>query len=217
MIFLYIFLGLIALLCLLLFLDVGIKLTYHNEFQLTVYILGIPIDAQKTIQKFQKKNNVKEEKPKKQKKKKVTKKLSVLQTIEDVLSFTKAICRAIVCVAKNLKKHLKIRVKSLHLTVASDDAAKTALIYGELSGIFSNLFELCKKHTNFKANYNKFSILSDFESKNFQAEFDILLKMKPIFMLTTFASARLAFMRDLLNLSVPNSKNTPQKQKGTNK
>lgn len=215
MIFLYILLGIVALICLLLFCNVRLTIRYDGQFRLTLYILGIPISQQTLQRLFQKEKEPKKEKDS-QKEEQEKEKYGFVRTVKDLYSFICAILRALRAACTNLKKHLKIHVRTFRLTVASPDAAKTAMRYGEYSALLSAAFAFMEEHTRFRANYKQIAVSADFEKEKTCAHFCVDLKIKPFFLLTTYTGAKLAFMGDLLD--APNAtENNTQTKKGTNK
>ncbi|MBP3686505.1 MAG: hypothetical protein J6J21_05690 [Clostridia bacterium] len=218
MIFLYVLLGLIALLLLLLCFDIYICIEYRDGLKLTTRFLGIPIDLSKIIAGSQGGDDEKgeEEKPDEKKEKKPEDKV---QKIRDLYSFVCAVLRAVKAAATELKKHLKIRVKRLKITVASEDAATTALRYGTLGSLLSSVFAICEKTCNFRANSREIVLLCDYDGTKIQADFRFVLLIKPLFILTTAAKARLAFLQELNETApaAPSKKDAQAKQKGTKK
>ncbi len=211
MIFLYLFLGILALVFLLLFSNAVIRLEYNGHFISKIYILGIPLNLKKLFGYFSRKDNQKTAEKNSEKTQK-QKNDGPKRTAEDLYSFLRAIFRTVGAVARGLKRHFKIQIKELSVTVATDDAAKTAIRYGEITALLSSFFALCEEHARFRANYKKILVISDFESEKMQATFCILLRIRPIHLLTTAASSYLAYTQELLELTA--AVQTTQKKKG---
>ena len=210
MIFLYILMGILALILLLLFSNLVIRLEYNGKFISKIYILGIPFNFKTLFELFSKKEK---QKPAEKQDEQATKqkKESAKRTLEDLTSFLKAIFRTVGAAARGLKRHLKVQVKELSITVATEDAAKTAMRYGEITALLSAFFALCEEHARLQANYKKIRVTSDFESNKIQATFCILLRIRPIHLLTTAASAYLSYTEELLELTAAAQNNAKKK------
>jgi hypothetical protein len=64
---------------------------------------------------------------------------------------------------KKFFKYLKIKVARLNITVATDDAAKTAILYGAVSQTVSYIIALLHRYSNLSETKNaQFSVNSDF-------------------------------------------------------
>lgn len=213
MIFLYILIGILALLLLFLFTNAVIRLEYKEMFVSKIYVLGIPLDLKKLIDFFTKQNLEEEKaaKTKREPKQETRKKIGFKRTVEDLYSFIQALLRAVGEVARGLKRHFKIHIKELTVTVATDDAAKTAMRYGEITALLSAFFALCEEHARFRADYRNIQVVSDFESVKMKAAFCIYLRIRPIHLLTTAARAYLAYAKDLLDMTAE-AQNTEKKK-----
>lgn len=215
MIFLYILLFFLAVICLLLFLNVTLKIEYKDRLILTLFLLGIPIDIFKLIHFFQKETKQHNAEIKTDKEEATKEKRPFLQTVSDFHSFLSAVLRAVSAAAHSLKRHLKIRIRSLTLSISSDDAAKTAMLYGELSGLIGALFGVCEEFTRFRADYENLNIAADFEHGKNTFSICLTLKIAPVFLITTYTNTRLAYMKDFLELGALQTKQEQAKKKGS--
>ena len=68
----------------------------------------------------------------------------------DIRSMLRFVFRIVLAVLRKTSHHLRIRVCTYRIDVATGDAAKTAILYGAVAGLSSNLFEALKSVANFK-------------------------------------------------------------------
>lgn len=130
MLWLYILFGILLFILLVLLIPVGIKLKYQNELQLFLYIgfvklRLIPEKPKKTKkEKAKKKTENKTDEPEK------NKNIIKEKGLPWLVSLLKKLAELAGGVLKDFFKHIIIRKLMLSITVASDDAAKTAVNYG---------------------------------------------------------------------------------------
>ncbi len=82
---------------------------------------------------------------------------------------------------KYILKHLKIRKLCTDITVASADAATTALHYGIVSTVFYNFLKFIDSITSLKP--EKININSDFEKTKSSFSFSAEIRISPLFLL----------------------------------
>lgn len=92
-------------------------------------------------------------------------------------------------------KHLRIKVKRLRLTVATGDAASTALIYGGVSQSVAYLFALLNRFSRLKVKKNALSVGADFLSDKTTADIKFSLSISLAGLLATVFGAGWAFIR----------------------
>ncbi len=197
MIALWIFLGLLGLIALFLCTDLSLTFTRDKTWFLWVRVFGVvPINLKRILTKPAKpkkpKRKKKAEKPKEQPEEEKEK-----RTLEELVSFLKAICRAVGEAARGLQKHLRISLKRFELTVSCEDAADTALWYGRANAALYSFMELSENVCRFTHDENRVAIRSDFTPGRFSFACKITLKIKPIFILSTGLKAFFAFWRDV--------------------
>ena len=76
-------------------------------------------------------------------------------------------------------KHLYIHVKRLKITVASDDAARTAYIFGGVSQAVAYLFSVLEKAVKFKADSKNICVNADFLADKMSQDVEIVISMRP--------------------------------------
>lgn len=137
----------------------------------------------------------------KKEKKPVTRKKNILHTIRLVIKIAAA-------VIKKLSQHLRIRVHGYEISVATGDAAKTAVLYGAVVGLSSNLFELLKNTANFKVKRKApVNVYADFVGEKTKARIKIDFSINLWGALVTLLAAGIAFVK--------NKNSTADEQKGS--
>ncbi len=189
MIVLYIFLGLLltllALLALILFLNVHLVFHYENGAKIYLRILFIKMDAKKIASRLS--GRKKETKDKKSTpEKKPTEKNSKRKraSISDFLEFICLIIRIVKRAVKDLFKHLHIRLREMEICFGTDEADKTALVYGATAQAANVLFALLQRFSDFQWNNDKLLLAPDFTGENSRYKAHLDLWIKPIFLLT---------------------------------
>lgn len=129
---LYIILGILLFFAVLMICPVTIHVLYENEFSAKVTYLFLTYTL--TPEKQEETEQSEEEEEEKQKEKSDDTKSRIQQMIEQkglsgFISFMKELANIAVGAAKKLFKHLVISDLNVNITVATDDAAQTALDY----------------------------------------------------------------------------------------
>ena len=103
----------------------------------------------------------------------------------DKISFIKEIISVFLNTFSN---HLEVNIKKLHIKIATDDAARTAILYGALSGTVAGIIELIDSYTNLKK-LDKCSIIvePDFLSENCETDINITLSINVLGALVTLS------------------------------
>lgn len=177
MVALYIILGIIALFCLFLFVRAKVNVVWCNDLFVRVG-LGF-LSYEFALSDFKKKESPKEEKPAEQapkkkkakkKKKEKPKKDKPKTPFTEQLRFFYDIA---VAVYKHFGKKVRIDRYVLKVSVGTDDAAQTAILYGAISGVMANLTALILKF-NHKKNARIYSECKpDFLSESMDIYVDI--------------------------------------------
>lgn len=130
MLWLYILLGVLLFILLILLIPIGIKLKYQNEPELSLYIGFVKLRLIPEKTKKPKKEKTKKKKEDKtnepEKKKNIIQKKGLSWFVNIIKKTAELACG----VLKDFFKHILIKKFMLSITVASDDAAKTAVNYG---------------------------------------------------------------------------------------
>ena len=195
--FLYILGGLIALIALILFLPIRILFFTSDKegFVIEVRILGylyerIPEKVKRVRLSDYSPRAMERRRQKKQKKSIKTVKKAPAKTepsaslfsmpgkkapLGDQLRFAAEFIRVAL---KRTLSHARIRVNYVMLTVASDDAAKTALLSGAASTALASLVELLDTYSNLHIRHpEKFGVAADFAGEECDVKVDIVARL----------------------------------------
>ena len=176
MIFLYILLGIALLICLILSLRINLHIIYGDKLQIYLRILFIKLEILPNTSKifdFNKQENKKD--------------LSthVVKDIKDADSTSLSILdklntvRDILSILSNaFHKHLHVRLSQIHIKVATNDAAKTAILYGAVSTAVAVIIDIIGDIANLKPlKKSSISVDPDFLSEKTDIKLNIVLYM----------------------------------------
>lgn len=113
-----------------------------------------------------------------------------------ILSMIRLISHIAAAVIRKLSRHLRIRICRYELVVSTDDAAKTAVLYGTAAGLSSNLFTMLSEVANFRVKKNAaVDVRADFvaEKSRLAAKIDFYTNLWGV--LALLLAAGLAFVR----------------------
>lgn len=146
---------------------------FGDTKRVKVRILFFTIDTAK--EKKKKEKTPKKKKEKKEKKNKKDKK-------KDKLLYFSDFCRIAARFLRSFRKHLVIKKLKCHVSVATDDAANTALTYGKVTagvnifcGALCNNFNVKERDINVYADFNKQKIEYDIYVRLRLSALDVLL------------------------------------------
>ena len=101
------------------------------------------------------------------------------KSVSDILGLVSQILAAVKGLFGSFGKHLRIEAVRLHVTVASEDAAKTALLYGAVCQSAAYLLEILSSVTNFKAkDREQIRIDADFLSEKSTADVHLIFRLR---------------------------------------
>ena len=177
----FVFLGILLLVFFLLLLPVRVRIRYDGVLRIWIGIGTFSFSV----------FPLKKRKPKR--KKQAAKKASAPSKPRPVKKRSFSEIRAYLTLALQavgkMKRQLMIRQLMLHLRVGSTDAAKTALLYGELTAGISALYPLLEN--NLRLNGTDISVDADFSAEKLTGEGDITIAACPLRLL--IAGIRIAW------------------------
>lgn len=181
----------ILLLICLLFLPVTVKIKFKDEFILKILFSGIKI-FEITSNEESNINSENRAKTKEQVKKdnevltnaksvflKLKKKHGFVGAVREIMGFVKKCFVHI----KGLLKYLNIKKVKLDITVASGDAAKTALDYGI---VCQAVYPVTSFLSGFNVEFDVINVKTDFESENCSFSFSGNVKSRVIYLIIAF-------------------------------
>ena len=185
MIFLIIIGILLLIIAGILFLPVKVFIEFKEEFFLKVNFFGIKIyqlkPEEEKPQKTDSKGYKKSEKPAKSKPENLflilKEKNGFSGAVKEIMAF------ALDCLThiKTLLRHIKIKRICLDITVASPDAAKTAIDYGTVCSAVYPVLSLIDNIPNIE--FRKIDVKSDFNSSESSFTFSLTVRLQIFFML----------------------------------
>ena len=163
---------------------VMVGLTDNVSVMVRVLFLKIPIlpkekkkkskDKDKKKKPKEKKKKKKEKPDKKEKKKKKDKKNKNKKNISDIVGLVQVLLDTVVALFKRLGRNFKIRVYASEICVASEEAAKTAVMYGAVKTLSETIFLRLEDSINFKiVKGAPMGVYADFLEEKFKANVKI--------------------------------------------
>ncbi|MBR6050155.1 MAG: hypothetical protein IKP68_03005 [Clostridia bacterium] len=129
--------------------------------------------------------------PKKKKKKKAAKKEQTKKaapkkreiTAHDVIDMLRSAAEVLGELLSKLRRRMKILLIKLNVKVGTDEAAKTAVIYGAAANACDELLEIMRRYTKFREKSGAVSVTADFTSEktDFAAELELSASVIGIF------------------------------------
>ena len=154
---------------------VTVGMTESVSVMIRILFLKIPI-----LPKPKKKKKKKEKKPKEKKKKekkpedKTKKKKKKKKKISDIVGLVQVLLDTVVALFKRLGRNFKIRVYAYEICVASEEAAKTAVMYGAVKTLSETIFLRLQDSINFKiVKGAPMGVYTDFLEEKFKANVKI--------------------------------------------
>ena len=172
----------LSVIFLLLFAPLKIVLRLDKSAYFQVKYLGITlynVNSEKKQQKnkAQNKNNT----PKEAKFKELLKKYSDGKSKTEILKELLDVIKTFFISFKRFIKHIVFKNINFELTVGSDEAAKTAILYGGFCTIVSSLVTLLSNSHNFKP--SNISVKTDFSSEQISVSLDCVIEIKLLYIL----------------------------------
>lgn len=180
LIWLYILLAVVLLLVLVLLLPVTAYVSFDKKFNLKIKLAGVIVFALKPKEKIKKPAAISDKKAEKETK-------TVFEKIKDKNGFFGAIKEIFAflsdCIGhlQWLFKFVRFRKICFNLTVASKNAAQTALEYGALCSVVYPVLSFFDSIANVK--YKQINVESDFDNNQSNFDFSLIIKLQIIFLL----------------------------------
>ena len=189
---LYIITIILALAILILSLRASINIVLDNELFVYLRILFIKIRLfPSKKKKFDPKKHERKQNKKANKPKVVLKELNAnsdqeLGVLDKINSFKDMIS----VIFKAFGKYLHVKLAKIHITVATGDAAQTAILYGAVSGAVACIIEIIDNITNLKKiKSSSVLIAPDFVSQKSEVKINITLSLSVYGALVTLAKS----------------------------
>lgn len=132
-----------------------------------------------------------------QKRGKKAKKPKKKRTKQELWHLIRLLFKIVTAVLKKLPRSVRIRLETFEITVATGDAAKTAVLYGAVSGLAWNLFDILKNNIDFKVRKRaSVGVEADFlgEKSRANIKIDLSTTLGKVFVL--LMTAGMAFVKN---------------------
>ena len=197
---LYILLGIFLFFFLLFTLPLHVLITANDDVSVVARVLFIRYSLfpmQKRRKKSKKKRGKGKNTSPAPKKKKKPKKPKKKRTKKELWYLIRLLFKIVIAVLKKMPRSVRIRLETFEITVATGDAAKTAVLYGAVSGLAWNLFDLLKNHIDFKVRKNaSVGVEADFLGEKSKANIKIDFSTNLGKVLVLLLTAGIAFVKN---------------------
>ncbi len=136
----------------------------------------------------------------------------------DILGLVKLISKLAVAVLKKFPKHFRVKIVQYEISIGTDDAAKTALLYGAVTGLSANLFALLRKATKFRIKRGApVNVYVSFLSEKSEAKVILDLSITIWGALVMAMAAGMAFVKEKMAVTSEKAEKTKNQSEEQNK
>lgn len=175
-----------------LFLPVHITAAVKDEAKVFLRILFVKIKLFPMKEKPKKKK--KEQKPKQEKPKEKTEKKE--KEKRDIPSLIRSVADILGVFLRQFSKHVKIKVLRYKIIIGTDDAAKTALLYGAAEQATAYLFTVLGENAKFTFSKKNSLVWADFTSERTTADVKIDVSINVFGALAMLVPTYIAYVRN---------------------
>lgn len=195
---------------LLLSVRVAINIVYSESVSVYLKILFIKIRLYPSRNKKHRSKDTRKNASSEQKKSKtVIKKVKESDENErGILESVKLITDILSAFLKAFAKHLHIDLAKVHIKIATSDAAKTAILYGAVSGALACLLDILDSITNLdKIKNSSVNVYTDYLSEKCTADINISLGISVFGALATLFKTLLQYIKQRYNNQIKTERN----------
>ena len=209
----------LAFLLLLLLFRVRLVFTCREEVRVTAWVLCFPIvlyPRRKKPKRPKEKEEKKEKKRRKSKKKRKEDSRKPKKSLPEKIRLVRALLAALL---RRTRRYLHLRAVRAHISVATGDAASTAVLYGAVSAALSGLLALLDRAFNLKAPPGDVAVFPDFTGEKTKADLKIVLSLRVFGALAILFSVAIAYVKVKLGSGKKTGKSPaalPQERKEAN-
>lgn len=209
----------LAFLLLLLLFRVRLVFTCREEVRVTAWVLCFPIvlyPRRKKPKPPKEKEEKKEKKRRKSKKKRKEDSRKPKKSLPEKIRLVRALLAALL---RRTRRYLHLRAVRAHISVATGDAASTAVLYGAVSAALSGLLALLDRVFNLKAPPGDVAVFPDFTGEKTKADLKIVLSLRVFGALAILFSVAIAYVKVKLGPGKKTGKSPaalPQERKEAN-
>lgn len=195
MIFLWVLLALILLIAFVLLLRVRFIFDFHEKPTITIRILWFRFDANQLINKFLSKDETKSQNTK-AKQKKSPEQEKTNKRSGDLLGFIEFLLHIADVLGGALKDYLSktdVYLKELHVSIGTDDAARTALACSGAVQAANGLCAVLQHYSKFSCDSDHLSISPDFLSDKSKFSLHLVLTSTVVHLIGVYLRANMRF------------------------
>lgn len=185
----------LSFLLLLLLFRVRLVFTCREEVRVTAWVLCFPIvlyPRRKKPKPPKEKEEKKEKKRRKSKKKRKEDSRKPKKSLPEKIRLVRALLAALL---RRTRRYLHLRAVRAHISVATGDAASTAVLYGAVSAALSGLLALLDRAFNLKAPPGDVAVFPDFTGEKTKADLKIVLSLRVFGALAILFSVAIAYVK----------------------
>lgn len=201
---LFIILGIILFFVIILLLPVKFDISYEDFTSFFVRILFFKIrilpkkEEKIRLRRFSQKNYRKmcrelDEKAEKKNKKKESKKSEKKEKKDDIHTVLEELKSVLLKSVSSLTKHTSASKLLIDVTVGSDNAAKSAIIYGAVAQFTAYCLELLRSKTDLKIKNESVSVRTDFASDVTLIHIHFIIKVRLMFLIHAVAKPMISY------------------------
>ena len=195
MIFLWILLGFLLLVILTCLLPVRLIFDYHCTPRITLKILFFSFDGIDLVKRFLSKDKKEDDKLKNDKQAEKSQK-SQQKKSGDLLGFVEFLLHVTDVFTATLGDFFskaRVNLKELHVSLGTDDAAKTAMLSCSVIQAANALCAVLQRYSHFRWNSNNLSISPNFTSDKSKFALNLVISSSLIHILAVFLRANMRF------------------------
>lgn len=186
MIVLWIILFLILFALLFLLLDISLVFSYKEKFNFNVRIFCFSISGSKIIEIVESREKNKDSKPIKPVENSNESRRKKKKSPSDIIELIVYIAELIKAILGEFCNYARLKLCRVKVSIATEDAAQTALIYGAASSAIYTALEFLDSFMTVKKNYKNIGVAPDFTADECRIDFKVVLKLKIIHLILAF-------------------------------
>ena len=180
--------------------SVRFRISYTNELKLKISYLFFSYTVFPKKKKPPKAEKAKTKQPEEKKKENLFLKVYHEKGLKGLLHLLKALADMAGHALKTLFQHIRVKLLSLHVAVAEEDAAKTALTFGEVCGVVYPTFSVLTE--TMKCSKFEVAVEPDFQAKKTKIQGKADLKIRVAILLMTAIQALIRYMKTIKSAKI---------------
>ena len=134
----------------------------------------------------------------------------------EIIGLVKLILKLVGAVLRKFPKHFRVRILRYQIVIGTKDAAKTAILYGAVTGLSAQLFELLKKGTRFRIKKKSdVNVYADFLGEKIKADIGIDISLTLRGIISMLLAAGIAFVKAKMAVGTKGQPRTQEDSKAS--